>query len=167
MIRLRTAIAVLLTTLLIAGCDDSPDDAASLSRDLLTYQSKVREDFAAERQRLDARSSAIDAEARQLSDQRHRDPLVAAAVTEVGSLLTATLPLAALVLLLGLAFRNERTGELDSADPVELLVLQTYAAEPAGLLRAPRTSEPPRHLANGPDSGPTAGSAPSDPPKTS
>ena len=149
-------VVLLLVAISAAGCVGSNEDPnTKLTRELLTMQTQVQSDLADERQRLDQRQSAaddrnrdldarsrslderrdaIDEELRSIADRRHRDPIIAASIVQVGTLLAASLPVLVLVLLLRIALRSG--GEAVEAPPIELLAMQSYAEEPIRLLPA-------------------------------
>ena len=160
-------VVLLLFAISAAGCDNSDEDPnAELTRELLMMQTQVQSDLADERQRLDQRQSAsddrnrdldarsrslderrdaIDEELRLISDRRHRDPIIAASIVQVGTLLAATLPVLVLVLLLRIALRSG--GEAVEAPPIELLAMRSYAEEPIRLLPPVDEGGEPKRLA--------------------
>ena len=159
-------VVLLLFAISAAGCDNSDEDPnAELTRELLMMQTQVQSDLADERQRLDRRQStaddrnrdldarsrslddrrdAIDEELRSIAERRHRDPIIAASIVQVGTLLAATLPVLVLVLLLRIALRSG--GEAVEAPPIELLAMRSYAEEPIRLLPAVDPGERPKRL---------------------
>ena len=178
-------VVLLLIVVAAAGCGSSNDDPnAELTRELLTMQTQVQSDLANERQRLDQRQTAaddrnrdlddrsrslddrrdaIDEELRSIADRRHRDPIIAASIVQVGTLLAASLPVLLLVLLLRIALRSG--GEAVEAPPIELLAMRSFADEPIRLLPAfgsggepkrlteTRTDHPPEATCVGPPNG--------------
>ena len=95
--------ATVLTVLLVgcAGNKSPADPVTELTRELLIFQSDVHKDLADERQRLDARQATLDAESRLIAAQRHRDPVIAASIIQIGTVLASMLPVVVLVLVSG------------------------------------------------------------------
>lgn len=98
---------------------------AQARRDLAKLQAEVQSQIESERQAVDQERDSLEGERREIARQRHRDPLVAAAVIQAATLLVAVLPIV-LILLLLRAARNE-PAEVPLA---ELLVLDLAAEQP-------------------------------------
>ena len=87
-------------------------EVAEATRQLVEGDAKARQEMAAthrdlqtglqsERKNIDRQHDALEQERRQIASQRHRDPIVAQAIIQVGGYLAAVVPLAlAFVLLL-------------------------------------------------------------------
>jgi hypothetical protein len=116
---------------------DLQKQVAAASRQLVESDAKAREEVTALQHDLRADQAAIgrerdqmEAERREIAAQRHRDPIVAAVILDIGIILACALPLALGVYVLRSACR---AGESDSA-VAELLVQELVASEPRLLL---------------------------------
>ena len=93
--------------------------------ELNTMQQQVQQASKEERQGLDRQRENIESERRDIADKRHRDPIIATAIMQVGLVLACLLPLIFCVYLMR-ALRNEGVSEQAVA---ELLVEELMAAQ--------------------------------------
>jgi hypothetical protein len=109
-------------------------EVAEASRQLVEGDAKARREMAAmhrdlqtglqsERKNIDRQHDELEKERRQIAAQRHRDPIVAQAIIQVGGYLAAVLPLVFVIVLLR-AVRNE-----DPEALVGELLLQEFTSE--------------------------------------
>jgi len=109
-------------------------EVAEATRQLVEGDAKARQEMAAthrdlqtglqsERKNIDRQHDALEQERRQIAAQRHRDPIVAQAIIQVGGYLAAVLPLVFVIVLLR-AVRNEDPDAL-----VGELLLQEFTSE--------------------------------------
>jgi hypothetical protein len=112
-------------------------EVAEGSRQLVEADARAREemvllqrDIQVERAELDRQRNAIDGERRDLAAKRHLDPIIAAAITNVGLVLTCILPLVLCWYLLRQP--PQQAGDQEIAD---LLIEDLVADQP--LLPAP------------------------------
>ena len=109
---------------------------AKARRELAEHDAQLQVQRESERQNLDAQRDALETERREIAKQRHRDPLVAAALVQAATLLVAALPILLLILLVRAA-RNE------PADvPLGDLLIHDLTAEEPLLLPAPLRHRP-------------------------
>lgn len=127
---------------------------AQSRRELVEFQSTLQTQIEDERQNLDHQRNDLEQERRDISRQRHRDPLIAAALIQAVTLIVAALPIV-LVLLLLRAARQEPAdvpmGELlirDLSAENPILIPSTLAVthrleqeQPASEDNAPETSD--------------------------
>jgi hypothetical protein len=108
-------------------------DAAARG-ELAEMQSRLQQEFEAERQGIDGQREKLDDERRDIAARRHRDPLIAAALLQAVTLLIAALPFV-LVLFLMRASRDE------PADvPLAELLVEEFSTDKPLLLPAPPRS---------------------------
>jgi hypothetical protein len=112
-------------------------------KELIAFQERLQQDVQAEREDLNRQRDALEAERRQLAGQRHRDPLLATALIQAVTLIIATLPVIALILLLRLARQEPESPEVN-----ELLV-ETLLDNPHPRL-LPSPDEPTQHIPENP-----------------
>jgi len=79
-------------------------------RELVEFQSALQTRIDEERQALDRQRDGLDEERRAIAQQRHRDPLIAAALIQAATLLVAALP----VLLIAMLIRGARQEPADT-----------------------------------------------------
>ena len=102
---------------------------AAAAEQLVTHDAKARQELVAahdhlntqlnqQRAAIDAGRDQLELERRQLAQQRHRDPIVAAAIQNVGLIVACLLPLIVAVFVI----RQMRSDEPDDAAIAELLV---------------------------------------------
>ena len=113
-------------------------EADALSREkFLTIQNNLRADAAAIGQQRDA----LEADRREIAAQRNRDPIVAAAIIQVGLWLACLLPL---ILAGYLVYAMRHSPSQDDAIVAEFLITDIAAEHP--LLLGPPTSPEPLQL---------------------
>lgn len=168
---LRHTIPAILLTALFSGCKDDDQLQRSLQRqaeqivgasrqlveadakargELIELQQNLQEGVQTERQSLDRQHQDIEAERQAIAHQRHRDPLIAAAIINTGVLLACIAPLFLAFWVLRHSLGQESAGvdellihELTTENPVLLprptLPLPSAEAtpEPAGALKGP------------------------------
>lgn len=98
---------------------------AQARKEIIAAQSQLQSGLQAERSSLDRQHEALEGERKSLAAQRQRDPIVAAAILQVGILLACLLPLAVCIYLLRATKDSQPVGEL-----CELLVDELTASEP-------------------------------------
>ena len=113
-------------------------DVALATRRIAEEQSKARQAYVdaqkqlqTQRIEVDRQRDGLEDERRQIANQRHRDPIIAAAVFQVGLLIACLSPL---VLCWGLLHRDR--SETSDAELNELLVEDMVADEPKFLPQA-------------------------------
>ena len=145
--RIKIFILAIAPIALSAGCDQNAEMTQQLleqSRQLTEYQAELDQRIQSERHSLDQQRAELEAERRQIARQRHRDPLIAAGITQAALLIVASLPILLLILLLRAA-----ASEPEDAVLSELLV-QELASDAPTLLPAPVI--PPPALTSDPQS---------------
>ena len=158
-LRLRNSW-LLLSSVLLTGCDEDQrlveqsqqsqqrqaeqnhqmarlnQQVAEGAKRLVEADAKARQDFIQAQQALDRQREDLMTEQRQLANQRHRDPIIAGALSGITILLACLVPLA-----LGI-YALRTTSRSDPSDGLaELLVLELAADEPT-LLTAPQWPSP-------------------------
>ena len=167
---LRQLIPVALLMALMTGCSDDEMIRRSLqyqaeqnaqmarhtqqvvetSRELVVLQQNLEEGVQTERKSLDRQHEEMEAERRTIAHQRHRDPLIAAAIINASILLACIAPLLLAFWVLRRSWDQESSGvdellihELTTDTPVLLprptlpmLPAETFP-EPAGAIRGP------------------------------
>lgn len=108
---------------------------ATARGELVEMQSRLQQEFEAERRSIDGQRDKLDNERRDIAEQRHRDPLIATAILQGVALLIAALPL----VLLWLMVRAARDEPADI--PLAELLVHEFSADEPLLLPAPRQSE--------------------------
>ena len=137
--RIKILIHAVAPIALSAGCDQNAEMTQQLleqSRQLTAYQAELDQRIQSERHSLDQQRAALEAERRQIAQQRHRDPLIAAGITQAALLIVASLPILLLILLLRAA-----ASEPEDAALSELLV-QELASDAPQLLPTPVIRSP-------------------------
>lgn len=116
-------------------------DIAKATRVLVVADAQSRADFAkltgelhAQRKELDAQRDALENERRVIATQRLRDPVIAAAIKDLGLLCLCSLPLVVAFYVL----RTISNSTKDETALNELLVEEALLAEPSGLLGPPK-----------------------------
>lgn len=117
---------------------------AKSRREQAEQQAQLQFQLETQRQGLSAQRDALESERREIAQHRYRDPLIAAALVQVATLLIAALPLVLLVLLIRAA-RSEPTDA-----PLGELIVHDLTSDVPLLLPAP-LREPPATLLTGPD----------------
>lgn len=86
----------------------------------------LQHDLRGDQAEIGRQRDQLEAERRRIAEQRHRDPLIAAAITNVGLVLACLLPLA-----FGIYVLSSLRGKSDSDDAlVELLIEEVVADRP-------------------------------------
>ena len=98
---------------------------AQARQELIAAQTQLQEGLQTERGSLDRQHEDLEAERKQIAAQRHRDPIVAAAIMHIGVLLACLLPLVVCIYLLRTLKDSEPEGEL-----CNLLVEELVSPEP-------------------------------------
>lgn len=133
---------------------------ANARNELTEMQSRLQQEFEAERRNIDGQRDKLDDERRDIADQRHRDPLIATAILQGTTLLIAALPFVLLLYLM----RAARDDPTDAA-LAELLVHEFSADEPLLLPHSTHASARLEHDSAEPDASPvTPDDLQSDPP---
>ena len=94
-------------------------------QDLIGMQDRLQTQLQTERGNIDRQREDLEQDRRQIAQQRHRDPIVAAAIMQATMIVVAALPLILAIVLL-LALRNSDS----NADLGDLLVEDLAAKEP-------------------------------------
>jgi hypothetical protein len=128
----------------IALQQDLVDRDAQCRQELTALQRETQAAVSSERQEAARQRDLLEAERKQLADQRHRAPIVAAAIAQVGLLLACLAPL----VLCGWLIYSLRNSENDDTTMVELLVEELAAGSPVLSLPGPSASEKRRLLSN-------------------
>ena len=104
---------------------------AQARRDLAKWQAEVQSQIESERQAVDQERDSLEGERREIARQRHRDPLIAAALIQAATLLVAVLPIVLILFLL-------RAAQNEPADvPLAELLMHELSAEQPLLLPGP------------------------------
>jgi hypothetical protein len=111
---------------------------AQARQDLIAAQAQLQHDLQTEREGLERNHGVLQAERKELAAQRHRDPIVAAAIIQAATLLACLLPIVLCFAILR-ALRHEATDSaLDEVLIQELTAPQLFLSErrpsPAPLL---------------------------------
>jgi hypothetical protein len=99
---------------------------AQARQQLIQAQAELQSELQAERASLGRQYEALEQERRQLAGQRHREPLVAAAITTVGLLLVCALPLVVAIY----ALRQLQVNQVDDQALCELIVCELTSGHP-------------------------------------
>ena len=129
--RIPALLLVLTLVIPICGCGSEPDDRyeqlvegdAKARREMAAMHRDLQTGLQSERKNIDRQHDELEKERRQIAAQRHRDPIFAQAIIQVGGYLAAVVPLA-------LAFVLLRSLQHEDPDAVvgELL-LQEFTSE--------------------------------------
>ena len=95
-------------------------------RELLAAQTELTSQLHDQRSRVDAGRDQLEQERRQIATQRTRDPLLAAAIYDVGLVLVSVLPLLVCLYVI----RQMQVQEPDHAAVAEMLVLELTSQQP-------------------------------------
>ncbi len=108
-------------------------EVAQGSKQLVEADAQARREFSglhrelqAERSQIGRQRDALETDRREIAEQRHRDPIIAAAIGQIGLILACLLPLIVCIYLLGGLRRSEASDEMVT----ELLVEELVAEEP-------------------------------------
>ncbi len=99
---------------------------ATARRELLAAQTELTSQLHDQRSRVDAGRDQLEQERRQIATQRTRDPLLAAAIYDVGLVLVSVLPLLVSLYVI----RQMQVQEPDHAAVAEMLVLELTSQQP-------------------------------------
>jgi len=131
-------IAVGMLLIAGAGCGSSPDERiaqaakqlverdAEARRELIAAHSKLASELSSQRAMIQAGQQQLEQERREFAQQRHRDPIIAAAIVNVGLLIACLLPLIIALYLIG----KMQTQEPDHAAVAELLTTELTSENP-------------------------------------
>jgi len=125
---------------MIALQQDIVERDTQCRQELTALQRETQASVSSERQEAARQRDLLEAERKQLAQERHRAPIVAAAISHVGLLLACLAPLA----LCGWLIYSLRNSENDDSTMVELLVEELAADSPILSLPGPSASEEPR-----------------------
>ena len=116
-------------------------EVAKSASELVEADSKARTELAALQRNLQQdqadvgrQRDQLEGDRRDIAAQRHRDPLIAAAITNIGLILACLLPLVLCVVIL----RSLRNPVTDEEALTEFLVQEIVAEQPLLLSAAPR-----------------------------
>ena len=102
---------------------------AQARQELIAAQAQLQHDLHTERAGLDRNHEILEAERKELAAQRHRDPIIAAAVVEAATLLACLIPIVLCWAILR-ALRHEATDPaLDEVLIQELIAPQLFLSE--------------------------------------
>ena len=99
---------------------------ATARRELLAAQAELTSQLHDQRSRVDVGRDQLEQERRQIATQRTRDPLLAAAIYDVGLVLVSVLPLLVSLYVI----RQMQVQEPDHAAVAEMLVLELTSQQP-------------------------------------
>jgi len=122
---------------------DLQEEVAEGSKRLVEADAEARRemiglhhDLQSERHTVGEQRDALEADRKQLATQRHRDPIIAESIRQIGLLLCCGLPLVICLLLLRRPIEPSSDQEI-----AELLIADLVSAQPQ-LLRGPDDSRP-------------------------
>ena len=124
---------------LIQVQQDLVDRDAQCRQDLNALQQESQSAIHVERQSIDRQREDLEADRRDIADKRHRAPIIAAAVTQVGLILACLAPLALCAYLL----RSLRSTVAADEAVTELLVEELSSDRPSLLPPEPPCAEQP------------------------
>lgn len=118
---------------------DMQHEVAEGSRRLVEADAQARQDMAelhrdlqTERSTVGQQRDALEQDRREMAVQRHRDPIIAATITQLGLLAASLLPLLVCWLLL-----RQPLEPADDREVAELLIADLAASEPVLLPKSP------------------------------
>ena len=114
---------------------------AKARKELVDMQSNVQTQIEGQRQVVQQQRDSLEGERREIAHQRHRDPLIAAALVQAATLLVAALPLLVLVLLIRAA--RQEPSEVSVGE----LIIHDLTAEQPMLLSRPLLEPEPKLIA--------------------
>jgi hypothetical protein len=129
---------------LIALQQDIVERDAECRQELATLHRETQAAVSGQRKEVDRQRDLLEAERKELAEQRHRAPLVAAAITQAGLLVACLAPL----VLCGWLIYSLRHGGEDHTGVVQLMVDELVTQSPDRLLPAPPTGERTKALPN-------------------
>ena len=106
---------------------------AEARRELIAAQQELTSQLSDQQATIDAGRDRLEQDRREIAEQRHRDPIVAAVIQDFGLLIACLLPLLVAVLVIW----QMQSQEPDHAAVAELLTLELTSEEPL-LLPGPR-----------------------------
>ena len=92
---------------------------AQARQELITAQTQLQSDLHTERTSLDRQHETLEGERKELAAQRHREPIVAAAIVQAAALLACVLPIVLCFFILSALRRESTDGVLE-----DLLILE-------------------------------------------
>ena len=110
---------------------------AQARQELIAAQEKLTTQLNQQRATIDAGRDQLEQDRRQIAQQRHRDPILAAAIQNVGLLIACTLPLIVCIFVI----KRMSSREPDDAAVAELLVHELVTDQPR-LLPGPSLRPP-------------------------
>ena len=99
---------------------------AQARQELIAAQEKLTTQLNQQRANIDAGRDQLEQDRREIAEQRFRDPILAAAVQNVGLIIACSLPLIVCVFVI----RQMRSGEPDDAAVAQLLIHELTSDEP-------------------------------------
>jgi hypothetical protein len=99
---------------------------AEARRELIAAQQELTSQLNGQQSTVDAGRDQLEQDRREIAEQRHRDPIVAAVIQDFGLIIACLLPLVVAVFVI----RQMQSQEPDHAAVAELLVLELTADEP-------------------------------------
>jgi hypothetical protein len=99
---------------------------AEARRELIAAQQELTSQLNGQQSTVDAGRDQLEQDRREIAEQRHRDPIVAAVIQDFGLIIACLLPLVVAVFVI----RQMQSQEPDHATVAELLVLELTADEP-------------------------------------
>jgi len=133
---------------------------AQARQELIAAQEKLTTQLNQQRATIDAGRDQLEQDRREIAQQRHRDPILAAAIQNVGLLIACTLPLIVCIFVI----KRMSSREPDDAAVAELLVHELVTDQPRLL---PGPSLRPPALEHQADRDVRSDSSPSDQPAES
>ncbi len=133
---------------------------AQARQELIAAQEKLTTQLNQQRATIDAGRDQLEQDRREIAQQRHRDPILAAAIQNVGLLIACTLPLIVCIFVI----KRMSSREPDDAAVAELLVHELVTDQPRLL---PGPSLRPPALESQADRDVRSDSSPSDQPAES
>ena len=109
-------------------------------REQAEHHAQLQAQLESQRENIDTQRDSLEAERRQIAQQRHRDPLIAAALVQGATLLIAALPIVLLIFLI----RAARSEPADA--PLGELLIHDMTSEAPLLLPPPLTDPQANHL---------------------
>ena len=135
---------------------EESQELAEASKELVASDAKARQDLIGAQERLTAQlhdqratvdvgRDQLETERKQIAEQRHRDPLVAAAIQNIGLIIACLLPLIICIFVI----RQMGSAEPDDGAVAELLVCELTSDQPRLLPSPPLRSALEHHDAQG------------------
>lgn len=115
------------------------------SRQLVQAEAKAREeltalqhDLRADQAEIGRQRDQLETERRQIADQRHRDPIIAAAIMDVGLVLACLLPLGVAVYVLWVVSHSRQSDDAVAEILIEEMVADQPRLLPSAISPLPR-----------------------------